>query len=301
MPESLTIANLEASVIANFGAAAAIQTDDGQVLRATPLKKLPLIVAGDRVICKGDSQTDLRIVELCPRDSVLGRPDRKGHLKPLAANLTQLVIVCAVQPAPEPLLIDQFCTVAEQSDIEPIIALNKSDLITDDSRADLEQLLSVYTAAGYQTAMINTRTEAGLSTLSNLFKDHCSVLVGQSGVGKSSIVKCLLPDLDIRVGAISQATGIGSHTTTVSFRYSLDQGGTLIDSPGVRQFEVGYLSPGQIANGYREIANLAHQCRFSDCQHRVEPDCAVLKAVETDQVSALRYRNYLKLTDNSSG
>jgi len=281
--------------VANFGAAAVVQDQNQTVHRAIPRKKLSLLVAGDQVTCEGPNLKELRIVRLHPRQSVLERPDRRQAMRPLAANLTRMVVVSAIIPAPETLLIDQFCIVAESVGVEAIVLVNKSDLGTEEELDTHRQMLAVYQNLGYQTALINTRSSAGLQPLHDLLSDQCSVFVGQSGVGKSSIIQAILPDQEIRIGAISKATGVGAHTTTVSFRYELEGGGVLIDSPGVRQFPVEHLSTAQLADGYREIRALAEHCRFSDCTHRVEPDCAVIAAVGTGEVASARYQNYSKL------
>jgi len=281
--------------VANFGAAAVVQDQNQTVHRAIPRKKLSLLVAGDQVTCEGPNLKELRIVRLHPRQSVLERPDRRQAMRPLAANLTRMVVVSAIIPAPETLLIDQFCIVAESVGVEAIVLVNKSDLGTEEELDTHRQMLAVYQNLGYQTALINTRSSAGLQPLHDLLSDQCSVFVGQSGVGKSSIIQAILPDQEIRIGAISKATGVGAHTTTVSFRYELEGGGVLIDSPGVRQFPVEHLSTAQLADGYREIRALAEHCRFSDCTHRVEPDCAVTAAVGTGEVASARYQNYSKL------
>lgn len=296
----LLIISFEGIVVANFGAAVALQDAQGALHRSIPLKKLPPVVAGDRVQCAGTQADDLRITALLPRSSVLTRPDRRGNLRPLAANLTHLVIVSAVNPPPVTLLIDQFCVVAETAAIGAIVVMNKSDLADEKELQKLQEILDIYSSVGYPTAMIHTRSPAGLAPLVELLKGHSGVLVGQSGVGKSSIVQGLLPDLDIRIGAISAATGIGAHTTTVSFRYELESGGVLIDSPGVRQFSVEHLTPEQIAWGYREISDAAADCRFANCRHQVEPDCAVRLAVLEKRISPIRYANFIKNCNRGS-
>ncbi len=273
-------------------------------LRALPLKKLPLLVAGDIVTCQQEpgSGNEIRIIELQPRKSSLSRPDRRGKLKPVAANLSCLLIVCAPQPEPDMLLLDQFCIVAHHNDLEPVIVLNKTDLLglAGNQQADkrCEQILAAYRLAGIKTLEINTTEPPAWEALLDAIENKVAVLVGQSGVGKSSIIKRILPDQEIRVGALSRATGIGSHTTTVSCWYDLENSGALIDSPGVRQFAVDYLDPRAVASGYPEIANLAESCRFNDCLHRVEPGCAVLEQLQSEQsaISQLRYQNYLKLS-----
>lgn len=219
-------------------------------------------------------------------------------MKPLAANLTRMVVVSAIIPTHDTLLIDQFCVVAETAGIKPVLVINKSDLADESTLAEAHALMAVYEQIGYDTAIINTRSEAGIAPLLALLQDQTSVLVGQSGVGKSSIVQALLPDLDVRIGAISEATELGSHTTTVSFRYELATGGVLIDSPGVRQFPVEHLSAEDLAGGYREIAQAADHCKFNDCKHHVEPDCEVKRALDDGRIAAFRYQNYRKLGED---
>jgi len=290
--------------------------DQTATLKAIPLKRLPLLVAGDIVHCEPvrnaqqqDNATiegDYRVTHLLERSSELARPDRRGQLKPVAANLSQLIIVCTPQPAPDRLLIDQFCVVAANQNIQPLIVLNKSDLLLDSaasqnqqclSKSDGDKLLKPYADAGFDTLIMSSKTGDGMTQLRNALKRHTSVLVGQSGVGKSSIIQHILPDQDIRVGAISAATGLGAHTTTVSFFYALEGGGALIDSPGVRQFAVSYLEPSQIMHGFPEIARLANDCRFHNCIHRHEPDCAVLAALQEGQLDETRYDNFCRLIE----
>jgi len=311
--------------VANFGAAVAVQDSQGVIHRAVPLKKLPHLVAGDRVRCEpirptshtsqhdqniGESeprsvppsgyQQEYRITHLHQRSSVLERPDRRNQLKAVAANLTQLVVVAAVKPEIDLLLIDQFCLVAEQSGIDAVVVLNKSDLASDAELQSHQQQLQIYASIGYKTAVINTLSETGIKPLRGLLRDNCSVLVGQSGVGKSSIVQNLLPDIEVRVGAISKATGIGAHTTTVSFRYELPGAGVLIDSPGVRHFPVDHLSRRQVAQGYREIAAASAQCKFANCSHQTEPRCHVQASLKNGKIANSRYQNYVKLINSEN-
>ena len=312
-----------ARVIANFGEATAVSAlktetaatpnagehEPAATLRAIPLKKLPLLVAGDIVTCQpqADSNSEVRVVALQKRQSELARPDRRGKLKPVAANLSCLLIVCAPQPEPDTLLMDQFCIVANHNGLEPVIVMNKSDMLAaSGAEAQAEQcraMLSAYKQAGFRTIEINTIDESAWQPMLDAMENRVAVLVGQSGVGKSSIVKRILPDQEIRVGALTKATGIGAHTTTVSCWYELDNSGALIDSPGVRQFAVDYLDPAAVATGFPEIVRLASECRFNNCRHGVEPGCAVLQALESQawesaepSISESRYRNYLKLS-----
>lgn len=267
-------------------------------------------MAGDIVKCEESMQGDessIRITEIVERSSLLARPDRRGQLKALAANVTRLLIVMASKPVPEALLIDQFCITALRAGIEPVIVWNKIDRVSDGIDADtgiereaIEGLLDDYRAAGFEVVSASVKTDDGLQRLRSAIAGHTSVLVGQSGVGKSSIVKCLLPDQEIRIGAVSSATGIGAHTTTVSFWYELENDGAMIDSPGVRQFLVDHLTPAEVESGYPEIMAAATDCRFKDCHHNAEPDCAVQSALAENRLSKRRYKNYLKLSQLSA-
>lgn len=284
-------------VVANFGAAVAVLHDSGDLVRAVPLRALPQLVAGDLVKTEPDSGGAHRVTELIERSSVLSRIDRRGQPKPLAANVTHLAVVSAVKPGIDQLLIDQFCIAAELAGINAIIVVNKADLLTDEQRQECEVMLDVYRRIGYPAVMVDTKHDGQLAPLLEQLNDRTLVLVGASGVGKSSIVQRLLPDLDVRVGAVSEATGLGSHTTTVTFWYEHDSGGSIIDSPGVRQYSVSHLSPQEVRRGYRELAEQSINCKFSDCSHIVEPDCAVKAALETGEIAQWRYDNYLKLLE----
>ena len=295
-----------AIVLANFGHAVAVQLPDGRVVRAQPLQKIALLVAGDRVVCEQpleDDEQTWRVVELVKRRTVLTRPDRRGKLKALAANVTQLLVVCAPRPAPDTLLLDQFLAAGRNAGIEPVLVLNKSDLlpaVASPSDQDPLTLLAAYADAGFATLTCHTTSAEGLQSLHECIGGETSVLVGQSGVGKSSIADVLLPDQDIRIGAISAATGAGAHTTTVSFYYELESGGALIDSPGVREFLVDHLDAQELRAGYPEIDGFAAECRFHNCAHAAEPDCAVKQAISEGSLATFRYDNWLKLSSASA-
>jgi len=285
-------------VVANFGAAVAVLDAQQQVHQAVPLTKLPQLVAGDLVNCEQESGgSKLRVVKLKPRDGVLSRIDRRGQPKPLAANVSHLVIVSASKPGIDSLLIDQFCIAAELAGIDAIIVINKSDLLDDDQTEHCLAMLEVYRAIGYSAVLVDTKSEGKLEPLVSELVDKTVVLVGASGVGKSSIVQRLLPDLDVRIGKISAATGFGAHTTSVTFWYELGSGGSIIDSPGVRQFSVAHLSAQDVRRGYRELVETAALCKFSNCSHVVEPDCAVQKALKQSHIAQWRFDNYRKLAE----
>lgn len=282
-------------VVANFGATVAVRRyGKTDIIQATPLRSLPLLVAGDLVAIEADDETNVRVTELQPRSSVLQRADRR-QLKPLAANLTHLGIVSATPPAIDTLLIDQFCLAANRAGVSAIIIFNKADLLTGEALDEAQQWLAVYRDIGYPGVMIDTKTPGGMQPLLDELPGRILTLVGASGVGKSSIVQQLLPDFDVRIGAISRATGMGSHTTSVTCWYDLPDDAGIIDSPGVRQYSVAHLSARDVRMGFLELAEAAAACRFSDCSHQVEPGCAVQQALAEGSIAAWRFANYQKL------
>lgn len=290
-----TTENPTGRVIANHGARLLVRDAEGHIHRCVALKKLGLVVTGDAVEWQPQASGDARVTQLLPRQSLLQRPDRRGKLKPVAANLTRLVIVSAPEPGIDTLLIDQYIAAAEHANIEALIAVNKHDLLDAAQQDDVDALLNVYRSIGYETQCVSARSTSALAPLADTLSNHISILVGQSGVGKSSIVQQLFPDLDIQIGALSAASGSGAHTTTVTSWYDLPSGGALIDSPGVRQFAIDYLGPAELAVGFREIRETAVGCRFNNCTHLHEPNCAVRAAVDAKHISAERYANYCKL------
>jgi len=284
-------------VVANFGAAGAVRDEARQVHRAVPLSKLPQLVAGDQVECDREQGSTLRVVGLLDRDGVLSKKDHRGNDKPLAANVSHLAIVSASKPGIDSLLIDQFCVAAELAGVGAIVVINKADLLNEQQSEQCRAMLAVYRQVGYPAVLIDTKNAGKMDALEAELSGKTAVLVGASGVGKSSIVQRLLPDLEVRVGAISEATGFGAHTTSVTFWYELGGGGSIIDSPGVRQYSVAHLSAEDVRFGYRDLATAAQQCKFSNCSHTVEPGCAVTLGLQDGTIARWRYDNYRKLAE----
>jgi len=230
------------------------------------------------------------------RHSVLSRPDPYGKLKPIAANIDQILLVIAPFPEPHANLIDRYLVAAEVVGIEPVILLNKMDLLTADParQTAMDELLAIYPTLGYRVLRTSIK-DSGLAELHSALRERTSVFVGQSGVGKSSLVNVLLPDADIRVGALSETTQKGTHTTTTAQLLHLNCGGTLIDSPGIREFGLWHMSKGQVEQGFREFRPLLGTCKFRDCQHEHEPGCAILDAVQSGAISATRLDSYRRI------
>ncbi len=297
-------------VVANYGARISVRDAAGELHRCVARRRAGYPVCGDRVLWlepdRAESHDTGRatgcaaIVAIAERDSALERPDRRGMLKPLAANFSQLVVVAADPPGFDTELIDRYLVAAERLGVRAALAINKSDLLGEQSAAAARALLSRYRALDYPACLASNAAPGGLDELAALLRGQTSILVGQSGVGKSSIADRLLPDREIRVGALSEHGGQGSHTTTAATLYELPDGGRLIDSPGVREFPLEHLEGSELAAGFREIATLAGDCRFHNCAHRAEPDCAVRCAVADGRISAERYHSYLRMLAQSA-
>ncbi|MDH4563332.1 small ribosomal subunit biogenesis GTPase RsgA [Pseudomonas sp. BN411] len=283
-------------VIAHFGVQVEVEAlegeQSGEIVRCHLRANLPPLVTGDRVVWRHGNQGSGVIVAQLPRSSELCRPDMRGVLKPVAANVDQIVIVFAPLPHPHANLIDRYLIAAEHAGIHPLLLLNKADLVDDENAAMLDDLLGVYRQLGYPLLEVSAREGGGMEDLMARLDGHISVFVGQSGVGKSSLVNSLLPGVDTRVGALSELTGKGTHTTTTARLFHFPGGGELIDSPGIREFGLGHVSRGDVEAGFVEFNELLGTCRFRDCKHDREPGCALLKALEDGRVHPQRMASY---------
>lgn len=269
-----------------------IQDDQDQLHKATARYKAGAPVVGDRVRFSDASGGRVHIDAIEPRETSLQRIDRRGQPRPLAANYTRLVIVCAPAPGIDRLLIDQYLVAAEHGGVRPILVINKADLIDDPD--SLQPMLAAYRAAQCEHVLTCATEGSGLAPLAERLRGQVAIFVGPSGVGKSSIIQHFVPDRDIRVGALS-AAGMGAHTTTAALWYDTPDSGAVIDSPGVREFRLDHIPVETVRRGFVEISELAQGCKFANCSHRHEPACAVLQAVEDNNLDRLRYDNYLEL------
>jgi len=269
--------------------------EQGQIHRCLSRTNLGAIVTGDRVIWRaGEGHTGV-IESRLPRSSILERPDNFGRLKAVAANIDQLLIVTAVQPPPLANLIDRYLVAAELMQLKPVIILNKMDLMNEQNEAELNQLLLAYESLGYSVSrIISSRHQTpDLADIPALINNHTSIVVGQSGVGKSSLINTLLPEAKLEVGELSSSSGEGTHTTTRAKLFHLPAGGKLIDSPGIREFGLWHIEPDQLQYGYIEIAERVGECRFRNCQHDSEPGCAIHQAVKSGAISEQRFSSFI--------
>lgn len=238
------------------------------------------------------------IETVSPRRNVLERGDFRGHPRALAANIDRLLLVIAPAPKPDRLLMDRYCVLAHAMSLELTIWVNKADIADNDNA--LTQVIEQYATFGHITLRGSALTGDGLAALESLTANESVILAGQSGVGKSSLTQYLIPHLALRIGEISSASGQGRHTTTETTRFARPKGGALIDSPGVRTLRLDHLSPASVLQGFPEIAALTPQCRFRDCQHSQEPDCAVKAAIASAIIDPHRLENWRILTAESA-
>jgi ribosome biogenesis GTPase len=278
-------------IVAHYGANLDVEDEQGKVHHCLIRANVPRLVCGDKVIWQATG-TELGIItSLVPRSSLLARPDYNKQLKPVAANIDQMLIVAAPKPALDVDLINRYLVAAELTSIQPVIVINKTDLLGEKEK----QQLQVYEQIGYSIIYTSTKQKDGLNDLGKHLVDKISIFVGQSGVGKSSLIATFLPEVSIRVGELSSATGLGKHTTSVTVLYHLPNGGSIIDSPGVREFGLGHVSRAQITEGFVELKSFLGQCKFKDCKHLQEPDCAIKQAVANQQISLPRFESYQRI------
>ena len=283
----------EARVIATFGRHMTVRDCGGRQLRARPLGRSLNIVCGDRVLCRPDPRHDeLHVVEVLPRQSALYRANLRGRSEPVVANLSHLLVVLAPLPQPDLFVADRYLAAAESAQIGVTLVVNKEELGVD---ADLAAGLAPFTAAGYAVVRCSAHTGVGTDALlAALPEGAVAALVGQSGVGKSSLVARLLPGEQLAVGELVRAEE-GRHTTTAARLFDLPGQRALIDSPGVRDFAPAIDSLDPRSLGFVEVARLSPGCRFHDCRHMREPGCAVRAAAEAGAFDPRRYESYRRL------
>lgn len=247
-------------------------------------------VVGDSVSWELGSGSTGLVTDVLPRDSQLTRIDGRGRPEVVAANVTQLAIVVAADPTPDWFLLDRYLAAAELGRFNAFIVFNKIDLVERPPTA-----LDRYTALGYQTLRVSAARRRGLEDIEAAFLAQRSAMIGQSGVGKSSLLNALVGNAQQTVASLSRKSGHGRHTTSTAVLYTLPTGGELIDSPGVRDYAPFIADPRDVARGFREFADLGAACRFQDCRHLAEPDCAIKVAVADQRINEQRYAGYRRL------
>ncbi|SHH96608.1 small ribosomal subunit biogenesis GTPase RsgA [Ferrimonas marina] len=289
-------------IITRFGQHADVETEEGEVFRCNLRRTVGSVVVGDRVEWRQGNEAMAGIAGVVeavhPRRSELKRPDYYDGLKVVAANIDQILVVSAVVPELSTQIIDRYLVAAEDTGITPVLVLNKIDLLSAEERQAVDATLAPYLAIGYRIHLVSSETGEGVADLEHCLQDKVSIFVGQSGVGKSSLINALMPGIELETGEVSSNSGLGQHTTTTARLLRFPGGGDLIDSPGVREFALWHLAPERVTWGFKEFREHVGGCKFRDCKHGNDPGCALRAAVEQGEIDAQRFENYHRILES---
>lgn len=293
----------EAQVLVSYGSQGVVLLASGERKRCKYRRNVGRPYCGDRVVVSRADDTSLVVDQILPRNNYFVRTDDRQRRQIIAANLDQVLIVVATRPLPSRDLMERYLLAVHSLGIQPVIVYNKTDLeLAADETANGVTVLGHmpdYEALGYTVIRTSCKTAPGITGLQSVLKNKTSIFVGQSGVGKSSLINQLIPDIQIQTGELSNATGKGVHTTTSTMLYQLNDDGYLIDSPGVWEYGIWKLENDELAAGFREFATFLGQCRFNNCLHASEPDCAIKAAVAEGSIRDWRYQSYLRLLEQN--
>ena len=296
LEHSVLDATSQGLVVAHYGVFVDIELANKSIQRCNLRQNLGELVVGDQVVWHAEKNAANVIDAILPRKSLLCRPIAADKVKIIAANIDQVILTIAPQPYPAANLIDSYLVAIESLHLPAIILLNKCDLLTNDEESTkLRKRLILYRSIGYEVLETSALMATGMLNLQAHLKNHTSIIVGQSGVGKSSLTSRLMPEKSIRTDTFSSQGNRGMHTTTTSYLYHLPDGGDLIDSPGVRDFALWGMTSKQIVEGFREFKSWIALCKFRDCTHHHEPGCQLKQAVLEGKVSQERFESFQRI------
>ena len=286
---------ISGTVVSNFGTQVDVEANDGElngkIIRCHMRSNLDPLVTGDKVIWRFAEPYGVVVAQI-DRYSELIRPDAYGKLRPVAANVDVIAIVFAPKPTAFSNLIDRYLVAAEAQNIQPVLILNKTDLDTESDFSTINQLVHDYKSIGYDVLSVSAKTAHGFESLKDYLCNKTAIFVGQSGVGKSSLINRLQPQANAVVGSLSIGKEKGTHTTTVSRLFHFAHGGILIDSPGIREFSLTHLTQEQVINSFIDFRPYLGRCKFRDCLHKSEPGCSLLDAISQKKILQSRFDNY---------
>ena len=302
---------MQGLVVRNTGSWYTVRTDDGQLIeskvkgnfRLKGIRSTNPVAVGDRVEIVTNPEGTAMITEIQDRRNYIIRRSqnlsKQSHI--IAANVDQaLLLVTVNRPQTSTTFIDRFLASAEAYRVPVVLIFNKTDLLSDEERHYQQMLVTLYETVGYECRQLSAATGDGVEALRPLLCGRVTLLSGNSGVGKSTLINRLVPGLNLRTAEISDAHNTGQHTTTFSEMIPIE-GGWLIDTPGIKGFGTFDIEPEELTSYFREIFHFAKDCRFSNCTHTHEPGCAVLRALEDHYIAQSRYQSYLSMLDDKDG
>lgn len=296
-------------VIKNTGSWYTVKADDGSVVeskikgnfRLRGIRSTNPVAVGDRVEIVCNAEGTAFITQIEDRRNYIVRKSqnlsKQSHI--IAANLDQAFLMVTVShPQTSTTFIDRFLASAEAYSVPVVLVFNKTDLLTPEERHYQQMMVTLYETVGYVCREVSAMQGDGIDGLRALLSDRVTVLSGNSGVGKSTLINALVPGVNLRTAEISDAHDAGMHTTTFSEMIELPAGGYLIDTPGIKGFGTFDMEPEEISSYFKEIFQTSQHCRFSNCTHTHEPGCAVIEAVENHYIAASRYQSYLSMLED---